>query len=70
MTSKVEPHGRIVVVINEEGFVDRDTGPAWLEVNWPEPNTYKTDEVLKDNFGTSDIKSAAEQLISQHLKKN
>ena len=48
----------------------RDTGPAWIEVHWPEPDLFNLDAALVDSFGTIDVKATAEKMVRQQFKKN
>jgi hypothetical protein len=50
-------------------FHSEDTGPAWIEVHWPQPNIYDLAGALESSFGTTDIKGAAEELVAQRLLK-
>jgi hypothetical protein len=65
--SRATGEDQVVHLKTQDG---RDTGPAWMEAHWPEPNIYDLDEASQNTFGSTDIKAAAESIVAQQIKKN
>ena len=65
--SRATDEDQIIHLKTQDG---RDTGPAWMEAHWPEPNVYDLDKASRDTFGTTDIKAAAESIVAQQIKKS